>query len=424
MKNRVKTVLLLLAIFILGIIFRLWIASLAPQPFINDQKDYEWFATKILRDPHMLASHTFRTYPTPLLNAIIYRFAGFGNHTAIFFVQAVLDSFVSLMIFYILRRGLKFRNIAWLGAVLYAVNPFTAGYVNVVLSEILSIWTVAATVLSGIFFIRRPTIFRGALFGLILGVGAETRNAAFFWAIIPLGLLLWVVPFQKAKWAFGAVMLGLVLAVLYPLTANWRDYKVINISTVDDFYAKELFNGAIIKRLPPLAPPLPQATYQMYAEYYSEYWPERQNSAYRKAIAIKYYMKAWNVIAGDPLSYIKTCFGKMWYVWQKEAIYVYVEPGYESHRIYTYMANLFVLAFALTGLLFFPVRKGQKGVIARWVRWTIIGTILYGTLAFSITHAEYRLTIPFYPLLFISASAGFGWVAHLVQKIFRKESLQ
>jgi hypothetical protein len=186
-------------------------------------------------------------------------------------------------------------------------------------------------------------------------------------------------------------------------------------------YARELFNGAIIKQLPPLAPPLLQETYEMYAEYYTEYWPERQNSAYRSAMAQKYYKKAFDIIAKDPLDYMKTCFHKMWYVWQKEAIYVYVEPGYETYREYTYMGNLILLTFALMGLLFFPELKGRQKGVSRWIRRAIIGSIAYGTLAFCITHAEGRLTIPFYPLLFISAAVGIEQSLRFMERIFSKK---
>jgi hypothetical protein len=256
------------------------------------------------------------------------------------------------------------------------------------------------------------------LFGIALGLAAEVRNAAFLWAAIPLGLLLFAVPFPKTKKIYIAAGIGLLLTVLYPFYANWRDYRVMSVTTVDNFYARELFNGAIIKRLPPLAPPLPQATYEMYAEYYTEYWPERQNSTYRQAITRKYYQKAWDIIAKDPGDYIQTRFDKMWYVWQKEAIYVYVEPGYELHREYTYTGNLILLTFALMGLLFFPIVKGRQGGVSRWVRWTIIGSIAYGTLAFCVTHAEERLTIPFYPLLFVSAAVGIEQSLRFIGRIF------
>lgn len=421
LSGRRRTLIALTAIFIGGIAFRLWIAALVPQPFINDQRDYEWYATKILSDPHGIASHTFRSYPMGLLTAIIYKFAGFANHNAVFIVQAIMDSSVAIMIFIILRRGMKLGRAAWTGAILYAVNPFTVGYVNVVLSEIFSIWTVAAVMVTGVLLIQRPSWVRGLLFGIAVGLAAEVRNAAFLWAVVPLGLLLFAVPFLKTKGTYIAVGIGLVLTVLYPLYANWRDYKAITVTTVDNMYARELFNGAIIKELPPLAPPLPQATYEMYAEYYTEYWPERQNSAYRSAMAKKYYQKAFDIIAKDPADYIKTCFHKMWFVWQKEAIYVYVEPGYESHREYTYMGNLILLTFALTGLLFFPTIKGRKGKASRWIRWTIIGSIAYGTLAFCVTHAEGRLTIPFYPLLFISAAIGIEQSLLFMKRIFGRK---
>lgn len=401
-----KTVFLLTLLCIVGFVFRMWIAYLVPQPFINDQRDYEYFASKMLKDPHMIASHSFRTYPTSLFVAVIYRIFGFANHQAVYVAQAIMDTSVILMVYYVIKKGLKQSGVAWLGAIIYALNPFTSGYVNVELSEVLSVWTVATTVVTGVFFLRRPSWVRGLLFGLAVGIAAETRSAAFFWAVCPVGLLFFFVPFAKAKGAYIAIGLGLILTVLYPLYANWRDFKAFNISTVDSVIPRELYNGAIIKHLGPLAPPLPYETYVMYSEYYTEWAPERQNEAYRHAMAMKYYQKTSEVISRDPLGYIRTCFNKMWYTWQKEAIYAYVEPNFESLRIYTYVLNLLLLATAVDGMIFWPVVKGKKNSVSNWIRWTIIGSVVYGTLAFCVTHGENRLTIPFYPLLAISSAVG------------------
>lgn len=409
----------LLFLFIAGVIFRLGMASFVPQPFINDQRDYEWYATKILKDPHMIASHTFRSYPMGLLTAVVYKVAGFGNHTAVIVLQAIMDSSVICMLFYAALFGLQSKRTAWIVAILYTFNPFTAGYVNVVLAEILTVWLIAAVILTGVLLMRRMTIIRGIVFGIALGLAAESRNAAFLWIVIPLGFLHFIKPVMSWKRVYGGIACGIILTMLYPLYANWRDYKTINITTVDSFYAKELYNGAIIKVLPPLAPPLPQETYKMYAEYYTEYWPERQNKAYRSTIAKEYYKKAWDVIRKDPVDYIKARVYKMWYVWQKEALYVYTEPGFESRKLFTYTLNLFVLALSVSGIFIFPV-SGNR--IAWWMRGMIAGSIAYGSLVFCVTHAEYRLTIPFYPLLFLSASVTISYLTNKVIELNHRKT--
>ena len=413
-----NTTIALVAIFLIGIVYRLWFASLVPQPVINDKLDYRWFSLQMLQDPHMLAAHTFRTYPTSLMDALIYKVAGYENLRAVFIVQAVMDSAISLMIFYVLSRGLKLRKAAWVGAILYSLNPFTAGYVNVILSEILMVFCMATTAVTGILLLKKPSVLRGCLLGIAAGLTAETRNAAFAWTAVPIGLLFFFIPFKKHIGVYVAILAGLLLTVLYPLAANWRAYHVINITTLDDMYAREFYDGVIIKELAPLAPPLPEATYQMYAEYHTEYTPAHQNNAWRNAMIKKYYTLAWNLIKKNPWDYIQTRFHKMWFVWQKEALYVYVEPGYASHKIYTYFANLILLALAVIGLIYYPV-KTFKTATGKWVRFMILGSFLYATFAFSFTQAEGRLTIPFYPLVILAAALGISQIMQTIQLIYR-----
>ncbi len=405
------TILAVGALLLGGILLRLWFIGLAPQPMIGDQTEYEWYAGKIFSHPYLLASFSFRSYPYSLFLALAYKLVGFGNHQGIFLLQAVLDAGVGFLVYLTIRRALKREKAAWIGFILYTFNPFTSGYVGVVLSEVLSTFFITATILCGVLFVQKPTLLKGLLLGLAAGLTAETRNAAFAWAAIPLGLVF----FSFARpglakldvWKYvGAGLVGVLLTVLYPLYVNWRDYKEINITTVDSIFAREFWNGAVFRRLPPFSKNLQIPGLEaMYLEYYSERHPGRTTEE-RQAIANKYVNKTLAIISADPMDYLRVRLDKMWYVWQKENIFFYEEPGFESHRMVTYWGNIAILAMALLGVLFWPKLQPQKAspFEANFLRWSIIGTMLYGTLAFSITHAEYRLTIPFYPLLILSAS--------------------
>jgi len=413
-----KELFFLILAFIGGVLFRLWFISLSPQPFGWDQYEYEMYALKIFNHPWMMASHSYRSYPYPLLLALFYNVVGFGNHQAVFFLQAVMDSFVGLMIYVILRYGMKNKSTAGIGFLLYTINPFTSGYVGVLLAEVLTGFFIAGTVLLGLLFVKKPGIGSGVLFGLFAGLAAETRNAAFLWAAIPIGLAF---SFTRPCLAKLGIFLGVLLTVLYPLYVNWRDYRELNVTTVDDFYAKEFFQGALIKKLPPFTYVYPPESVRMWMEYYSEYDPGRTTQT-RQAMAKKYYGMAWAIMKADPVDYIKVRFYKMWYVWQKENVFFYKEPGFENHRMVTYWGNAILLLFAFIGLFFWPkLQKLQPQKVKPFrfdfVRWSIIGTVLYGTLAFSVTHAEYRLTIPFYPLVILASSVGIAAIIHHVRNV-------
>jgi hypothetical protein len=239
-----------------------------------------------------------------------------------------------------------------------------------------------------------------------VGLSAETRNAAFIWAAIPLGLTLIWVPLKKYWPGFIAIGVGCLLTIAYPLYGNWRDFGELNPTTVDSFYAKEFFQGALLTRLPPFTYVYPVEDQIMWSEYYSEYDPGR-TTAGRAAMAQKYFDKGWALIWKDPVRYIRSCLNKTWYVWQKENVFFYQEPGFNDHWKYTYAVNVGILVLTLVGLWFALRRDWRKLPPAgKWTVSGIIGTILYGTFAFSVSHAEYRLTIPFYGLLILSAAYG------------------
>lgn len=390
-----KKVFLLL---IFGVLFRLWFISLAPQPFIDDQMQYHIYARKMM-DRHFIASHSYRSYPYSLFLAILYTLFGFGNLYAVFVAQALLDSLTGLLLFMILRHSAKDKRLPRIGLLLYLVNPFTSGYVGVILSEVLAAFTIVASVASGVWFIQKSTIMRGLLFGIMTGIAAETRNASFLWALIPIILTMIFISWKRYWRAYVSVMFGVIFTLVYPLYVNWRDYGEFTVTTVDSIFAREFFNGAVLKILPPFTYSYPQEVMTMYTEYYTEQNPWRTKE--RRVMARKYTDKAIALIRADPFDYLRTRIFKMWYVWQKENIFFYQEPHFATHFQYTYIGNLVLLALSLVGL-FLPVWRG----VGKFVRLCIVGSLFYGTLAFSITHAEYRLTIPYYPLLIVSASVA------------------
>jgi hypothetical protein len=213
------------------------------------------------------------------------------------------------------------------------------------------------------------------------------------------------------------------------LYVNWRDWKEINVSTVDSMFAREFFNGAILKILPPFNYVYPRDVQLMYGEYYAEYAPWRTYEE-RQAMYEKYWQKGWDIVKRDPLDYIMYRFIKMVYVWQKENIFFYEEPGFADHKQYTFTLNVALQIATVLGLwgwgryVFIhekEKRKRFKEVFRRigsskgYIWGCIVGTVFYGTVFFSISHAEYRLTIPFYPLLILMGTVGVYWIRSVIR---------
>lgn len=156
-------------LFFAGILFRMWFIGLNPQPFWSDQQEYETYAARIFHNPWMLASHSYRSYPYPLILAVVYKIVGFGNHQAVYFLQAVLDSLVGFMIYAILRFGLKNTTAAWIGFILYTLNPFTGGYVGVILAEVLTGFFITGTILLGLLFVKKSNPYLWGVFRIFCG---------------------------------------------------------------------------------------------------------------------------------------------------------------------------------------------------------------------------------------------------------------
>lgn len=400
---------LVLCAFIGGVFFRLWFIGLAPQPPNWDQDEYEYYANKIVSAPFFMAAHSYRSYPYPLFVAAVYNGAGKDNRRAVFFLQSVIDSLTGILIFMFLNKLIRSRGPSLIGLMLYEINPFTSGYVGVLLAEVLTAFFIMSTFYCGIQFIRKKSWRWAMLLGLTVGLSAETRNAAFIWAVVPIGLCFFWISLQKYWKLYVSLGIGFFITLLYPLINNWRYYHEINVTTVDSFFAKEFFNGAILKKLPPFTYSYPPQVAQEYGEYYSEFYPDR-TWVDRRAMAAKYYRMGWDIVRNNPVDYLKTRVFKMWYVWQKENVFFYWEPGFTNHWFITYSVNVFLLGLTIFGLF----RWKSTSQHSAWARWAIIGSIVYATVAFSFTHAEYRLTIPFYPLLYISAAVALGsiWKKH------------
>ncbi|OGG09125.1 hypothetical protein A2154_00105 [Candidatus Gottesmanbacteria bacterium RBG_16_43_7] len=416
MRNKYSKWILVCSILFIGVLFRLWFIRLVPQPFLYDQDEYKIYALKMMQSPFYLASHSYRTYPYPLLMAAVYTIFGYPNHQALFVVQAVIDVISGLLVYLSLSVALGIPLVSWIGFLLYIINPFTSGYVGVGLSEVLGTFFVTATLFTGVLFVRNPSVIGGLMLGLAAGMAAETRNAAFIWALVPIVLAGWWVKVWKHKLKYTAVISGLILTMVYPLIVNWRDYREINVSNVDSFYAREFFNGAILRILPPFTYDYPREVKTMYWEYYSEFYPGRTREE-RRAMAAKYLRKGLEIVRSDPWDYIRWRFFKMWYVWQKENVFFYREPGFESHKMITYIGNYLLLCLAGAGMMFGWVVSKKR--LWRYLLLTMIGSVGYATLAFSISHAEYRLTIPYYPMLFMAASVCV-YTGLLLYKKFRK----
>ena len=106
-KDKKLEAFLLFVAIVVGTVFRLWFITLAPQPYGYDQYEYDLYAQKMFDSSDLIASHSYRNYPLPLFNTLVYKVVGFANHTPLFFSNAVMDSLTGVMVYLLLKHSIK-----------------------------------------------------------------------------------------------------------------------------------------------------------------------------------------------------------------------------------------------------------------------------------------------------------------------------
>lgn len=411
---------------IIGLLFKLWFISLALQPYIYDQYEYWSYAQDILR--RGLSGNPSRTSGFPLFLALIYLLFNANDTSTIFLAQAVIDVVSGVLLFYISLQLFKSKKIAFSALFLQIFNPFTTAYVGVILTEVLSSFLIVVSFLlfSLIISKKNQPHFLYILLGISIGFLTQTRPVFLYWNIVSFFLIPYLllknqislcfefmIKFSKIFFLLSA---GTLIAFSYQIISNMVYFRQFSLTTVDFAYARELYNGALLKT-PPLFPDKIEDYPIEMRTMYEEYNVIPRNTAERKQMADKYFKKAAEFISHDPVDYIVTRVRKMWSMWQKPNVFFYQEPNFEKHWVYTYILNLVILAFFISGLI---ISFLSRNIIQRKAAYFVFFLLLYMTLSISLTHAEPRLTIPAYPVIFLFASVGIVYFYKKLRKLFVK----
>lgn len=416
-----KQIVFIILTSIAAICFKLWFITLSPQPIIFDQEEYRLYAQRIYQQ--ILTGAPSRTYAYPMFVALNFLLFGLNNFRAIFISQAIIDVISGIILFYLALMLFKSQKIAYLTLFIQWFNPFTASYVGVLLTEVPAAFLIVLSILLFILLTKQKKLYLCLPLGFTVGLLTQVRPAFFYWNI----LVFFLVPylFKRGKiinWRhFGskAILLlisGTLLASSYQIISNLKLYRQFALTTVDSFFARELYDGALLKTTP-LFPNKEESYPPEMRIMYAEYSLLPKNAAERKQMADKYFQKALELIKKDPLDYVLTRIKKMGSMWQKQNIFFYHEPDFEKHWIYTFVLNNTILAFAAYGLILGILSKNS---LLRHTIVFVLSILFYMTFAISFTHAEPRLTIPAYPLLFLFASVG---IITLFSKIFSCNNL-
>lgn len=403
-----KDFFLLTLLTITSLLFKSWFVSLAPQPIIYDQTEYREMAQKIYHN--IFSVKASRTYAYPAFLAVVFSLFGENNAQGVFLIQLVIDILTGYALFFLGYTLFHSKPVAYFACIIQLFNPFTTAYIAVLLTEVSSAFLIISMVI--LFYLSYVTkklryIF---LLGLTAGILTQARPAFFYWNF----LLFFLTPLlfkhilgkkkqlQSAFIVIALLFLGTMIAFFYQIAGNLKFYNQFSFTTVDAYLGRELYDGALLKQ----APLFPDESEDYPIEMrimYAEYSDVPKNAAERKAMSDKYLGKALEIIKKDPIDYAVTRVKKMWSMWQKPNIFFYQEPGFDNHWIYTYIANAILLALATAGI-YFGLTSRERTI--RTVTFFCLSIIAYMTVAISFTHAEPRLTLPAYPLLFLFSAYG------------------
>jgi len=179
----------LLLILMLGLIPRLaLLAFFQDLPIrIADAKDYDQLATSLAETGSYVSANgvptSLRPPLYPAIVAGIYRIFGVHNLLAVHIFQTVL-SLMTTVIVYWTAVEIYSRRVAVAAAAIFCFYPTLLGFNSQILSEVLFTFFQSAVVLLATLVIKRESLQRLVLLGIVLGLGALTRSI--LWLFTPL----------------------------------------------------------------------------------------------------------------------------------------------------------------------------------------------------------------------------------------------
>lgn len=413
---------LIIFLFFLGFIFRLWLINSVPQPLIYDQLEYLGFAKSILKEGIFL--FTSRLYGYPIIIVPFLSFFGQSVKEAMQIFQALLDTGSGLLIFLIAGKLWPGSPVKWISYFLYLFNPFTSAYTGVLLTEVTAIFLLALVFYLYIVFWETKQVRYLIPLAFLLGFLPQVRPSFTIFT----GLFLLILIFDFLRSAAGRhklfnvflILLFYILPFCYNVIGNWRQYRAFSPMLVDDAFVKELYISLYVDKALPkgiggadwkIPPPV------------QKIWDEFSlptDAAARKAMADKYRSLSLTKIKEDPGQFMKTRVIKMFTVWDKGYLFPYDNIPSKALVSAVFLMNITLLSLTVYGLLIAViVNAGRRNpLINKFIMMTVI-LFIYISVFHTVSTTEDRFSLPAYPYLCLFASFVF---ILLKEKIIKRNS--
>lgn len=333
----------------------------------------------------------------------------FGDNSLVFIkvIQIVIDLFTAILL-YLSAKPVFGKNIARYSLLIYALNPFIAAYANVILPETLSIFVVAVS----LYFISRPAFLENKFlwfsWGFSLGLLVFLRYSLFYLtivAIVSFSLLLFR---NRNRIIFGLIVFaGFCMASWYTLIGNYSRFHVVSFIPPYNTGSINLYlNYYNDKPFPELLSefPLDPRYLQVMNEFYYNYdspWMPQQVAVLRE----KYSNLFWKRFVTDWPIFFSNVFHNMILIWDKRALFSYIDPFYPNDTLPLRFINTSLLFLSFLGLFFFINRQRLKSLWNPEVLFSVL-FFFYITFFFTLVSNETRHSIIYYGILSFWAGAG------------------
>lgn len=399
-----KKVMRIVLFSILGVLFRIWLIQLVPQPFIYDQLQYFGFAQSILKKG--FHADSYRLYGYPIVLAPFIFLFGPENMISVKIFQAILDTITALFVFLMAEKLWQRKKISWICFILYLFNPFTSAYTGVLKTEVLAIFLMVLIFYLLLIIFTEKKLSYYILLVLLLGYLPQVKPSFVFFTLAVFLFILWQLLPKLIKLK-DKIKYSLLLAIIfilpftYNLVANLTNYGELNLLSLDNSFVRELYAAVYIERAFPISvwyPP--HEVNMMFGEYSNPY-----SKKHRRFMTGKYFQLALQGIKKDPATYTKRLIRRMWYVWEKHYIYYYTNgPNYQKFMSFVYWGNIALLSLFLFGLVVYLKNLTRKTDYNK-LRFclVVICLVIYICLVHTLSTAEERFSLPAYPFVFLFA---------------------
>ncbi len=380
------TPLVFFGLFCIGVLFRLWIAGAVPQPFVYDQEEYYGYALGIINKG--LHADLYRLYGYPLIIAPIIALFGVTSPIPWMLFHALIDAVTAILVYWIAKKVFSKTAPAWIAFILYLVNPFTTGYVGVLLSEVVTVFLV--TIIS-MLFIRRSVF----VLAFLLGFLPQVRPVFILLSVVAVWLLVWTKPYRIKI----ATLLLFSIPFWYTIAGNLVYYRQWSLLGVEPTFVRELYASLFIGRGMPFTD-TKWGDWPLEAQNAWGAFTAPKDPAGRKEVADRYLRLATDVIRRNPVGFVASRIAKMGYVWEKHFLYPYVmgKPSLLVKAV-TYWGNVTLLGLAGIGMALGWKSNKHAVMLAS-------GLFLYISLAHVISTSEERFSLPAYPWVMVFAGYG------------------